>query len=72
MKEFLALCSALKLYSLQFKEVPVTPPGGNVKYYALWRMELSVHGDCTNNGDLGGNGMRGHVAKLCTQPVIIR
>ena len=38
-KEFLALCSALKLYSLQFEEVPVTPPGGNVKYYALWRME---------------------------------
>ena len=39
MKEFLALCSVLKLYSLQFEEVPVTPPGGNVKYYALWRLE---------------------------------
>ena len=38
-KEFLALCSTLKLYSLQFEEVPVMPPGGNVKYYALWRME---------------------------------
>ena len=30
---------ALKLYSLQFQEVPVAPPGGNVKYYALCRME---------------------------------
>ena len=29
-KEFLALCSALKLYSLQFEEVPVTPPGGSL------------------------------------------
>ena len=43
-KEFLALCSTLKLYSLQFEEVPVTPPGGNVKYYALWAFSWQNQG----------------------------
>ena len=41
-KEFLALCSTLKLYSLQFEEVPVTPPGGNVNLYGEWSVLGSV------------------------------